>query len=72
MEHLNGQFQGSYKIMVYWSRLAVGFLIFKDGKFKQAPTCLGLLLTLDAFFWGGTCLDSFGILKTLKFSIYFP
>ena len=53
MEHLNGQFQGSYKIMVYWSRLAVGFLIFKDGKFKQAPTCLGLLLTLDAFFWGG-------------------
>ena len=27
---------------------------------------------IGCFFWGGTCLDSFGILKTLKYSIYFP
>ena len=36
VEYLNQQFEGQFKVMVYWSRRAVGFLILKNGKFQQA------------------------------------
>ena len=36
VDGFNMQFGGYYKVMVYWSRLAVGFLIYKENKMKQA------------------------------------
>ena len=36
VDSFNEQFDGWYKIMVYWPRLAIGFLIMKENKLKQA------------------------------------
>ena len=36
VDSFNEQFDGWYKVMVYWSRLAIGFLIQKENKLKQA------------------------------------
>ena len=36
VDSFNEQFDGWYKVMVYWSRPAIGFLIQKENKLKQA------------------------------------
>ena len=39
VDNLNKQFDGNFKIMIYWSRSAVAFMVYdpSEDKVKQAP-----------------------------------
>lgn len=58
VDNLNQQFEGNFKVMIYWSRYAVAFMAYDDSveKLKQAPgfeTRLCLIYMWERLKYGG-------------------